>query len=235
MIKFSRFTACVCAAVLALALAGAAHAASQLGLDFNSLTAQAQDSGGNNTAFGGVTHTGKVVLSKGGAGVLAGVNVDGSPSPSFVAPTLTSFTGTILLNNGQVTGGSMLATITNPDTSVDTYTFSLVPGSGNVTDPSTIGIQYFIAGLTSNGAFNDGNFSGVPIPDFGGNVLTGTFFQFKFAPGATSGLDTIVDLDVTVNAAAAPNPIPLPAAVWGGIVLFGGLIGRKVLRRKQQA
>ena len=90
----------------ALALtAGLASAAGILQIDINVLQAQSVDTNSNNVAFGGVTHTGSIVLSSGPNSALAGILLN-SVSQSITPGQLASFSGVIDLVNGGVTGGS---------------------------------------------------------------------------------------------------------------------------------
>lgn len=70
--------------------------------------------------------------------------------------------------------------------------------------------------------------------------LVGTVFNFSVAPSGRLGIDELAGYSLTgVTATAVPvveaAPVPLPAAVWGGIVLLGGSGGLRALRRRRQA
>ncbi len=47
-----------------------------------------------------------------------------------------------------------------------------------------------------------------------------------------SGFDWILLDNVTFNEQDAVSPVPLPAAAWGGMALFGVLGGKRLLRRR---
>src|SRR5688500_328579 len=104
--------------------AASAHAASVLSLDLNSLAVQSRDSAGNAAAFDGLTHTGKLSISKGANGFVSSVEMDGVSQIGNFGAVMDSITGEIFLNNGVVTGGSLTVTVTGYD-DTDTYTFIL--------------------------------------------------------------------------------------------------------------
>ncbi len=195
----------------------AASAESVLQFDVNSLTATA--SGAFDTGF-----TGTVTLADDGNSTLTDMLIDGT-AQGIAAGQLGSFTGTIVITAGIVTGG----TFTITDTSGASYTASIVDGSGIVSaSPGATG-PFRIDGLTFSGAF--AGLTGVGNTDFAGVDVTtwssaeplgGSFLQFKFGPDAF-GIDTNADIDIFVTV-----PLPTPFGLAGV-----GLIGLATLRRRR--
>src|SRR5678816_1652433 len=148
-------------AALVLSAGAVASATPVLQFDVNSFGAQATNSGGTNTPFGGVTHTGSVKFSLGN-GFLGGIfiqSVANGPfaSAGFAGFTLSNFSGQVDLVNGQVTGGSMLIKISNNDQ----YTCNITPGSGFVS--TFVGGGFKIEALTKQSFFNDGVYGNVNV------------------------------------------------------------------------
>jgi len=212
--------------------AASAHAASVLSLDLNSLAVQSRDSAGNAAAFDGLTHTGRLSLSKGANGFVSSVELDGVSQLTSFGSVMDSITGEIFLNNGVVTGGSLTVAVTGSG-DTDTYTFSLAPDAQSKV--VRVGSGFLISSLTSGGAFDDSNFGGVDVSAFGGNALEGIFVQFLYQPNDT-GRDRNADVELTINPAGGPGPgpgvIPIPAAAWLGMAMMGGLGVQRYLRRR---
>lgn len=209
--------------VIAFGVGGAAQAAQTLQLDLNSLTAQAQDSGGAAVAFGGESHTGSISLGMDANAMLAGIQLNGTsigPVPEDDW-SLDSLTGSIALDNGEVDGGSFTITVLNSVTSeTDTYSAGIVAGSGDVNDVAT---GFSLDGLTFNGAFSDSTFAGVDVSDWVDNEpLGGSFTHFAFTPDA-GGFDNDANMDVFI-----PVPLPTPAAMGAA-----GLLGLGTIRRRR--
>jgi hypothetical protein len=212
--------------------AASAQAASVLSLDINSVTAQSQDAAGNTVAFSGLTHTGKVVLSKGSTGFVSAIEVDGVNQMGSFGGELDSVTGEIVLNNGVVTGGTITLTV-SPYDDTDTYTFTLTPDAQSKV--VQVGSGFLLSSPTSGGAFDDNAFGGIDVSAFGGSALEGLFVQFNFQPDA-SGADANVDMELQINPAGGPGPepgvVPVPAAAWLGLALMGGLGAQRLIRRR---
>jgi hypothetical protein len=210
-----------------LAVAGTAAAVPTLQMDLNAFHTQAVNSGGGNTAFGGLSHTGAVQFSV-GSGLLAGVyrqdNVAGPfMNQNFAGFTLSGFTGQINLVNGMVTGGNMLLTLNNGDT----FTTAITPGVGAVS--TFVGGGFKIEALTRQGFFNDSTFGNVNVTDWFANQgvggLIGSLLQFNFDPNATGFASS--DMDLFIDA----QIIPLPPAAWTGLATLIGVVGIRRLRR----
>jgi hypothetical protein len=210
---------CAAAVATALASAGAVNAAQTLQFDLNSFNTQARDTGGVNSAFGGLTHSGSVVFSL-GAGYLNAISVSsGGPfiNQNFTG-TLTGLSGQVNLSNGLVTGGNLLITVNGGS---DTYS----TGIASVGQVSTyVGGGFKIEGLTINGVFSDALFGNVDVSAWFNQVLAGSFLQFNFNPDATGAAVADMDLFVTV--------VPLPPASLAGMATLCGLFVWRRARTK---
>jgi hypothetical protein len=211
-----------------LAAGSVATATPVLQMDLNSFSTQATNAAGANSAFGGLTHTGAVKFTV-GAGVLNGIfiqNVANGPftNANFAGFTLTGFSGQVNLNNGQVTGGNLLVTISNNDT----YACNITPGSGGVSN--YVGGGFKIEALTRAGFFSDNQFGNVGVAQWfnaqGLTGLLGSFLQFNFAPNASGAASS--DMDLFVDA----QVIPLPPAAWAGLATLGGVMVVRRIRRR---
>lgn len=204
--------------VSAIAIFGAASlatAAHQLQLDVNALNGQSYDSGGNAAAFGGTTHTGSIMLSGGINSALEEILINGAPQ-GIASGQFMSFSGTINLVNGGVTGGSLSLTLQN----ADTFTASIVGGVGQVNTQA--GQGFSIDGLLTNALFSSASFAGVDITDwFSEQPINGSFLNFAFNPNG-SGADTDTDIDIFV---VVPSPV---AGGMAGV----GLLGLAARRRR---
>jgi hypothetical protein len=193
----------------------AASAESELQFDVNSLTASAAG------AFG-TGYTGTVTLADDGNSSLTDILIDGT-AQGIAAGQLGSFTGSITIVAGTVTGGSFTIT----DTSGASYSASIVNGSGTVSSSPGATGPFRIDGLTFSGVFaglvGGTDFAGVDVTTWSSaEPLTGSFLQFKFGPGA-GGVDEDADIDIFVTV-----PLPTPVGLAGV-----GLIGLATLRRRR--
>lgn len=208
-----------------LAAGAAASAAPVLQFDVNGFSTQSVDSANTNSPFGGLTHTGAVVFTTGGA-ALNGIFIQSTfggafDNANFSGFTLTGFTGQVNLSNGQVTGGSITLGISNGDA----YTCDITPGIGAVS--TYVGGGFKIEALTGNGLFNDSQFGNVNVSPWsgapGGN-LPGSFLEFNFNPDASGFTNSDMDLFVDVT--------PLPPAAWGAMATLAGLVAARRMRRR---
>ncbi len=197
------------AGVVVMAAATVATATPTLQFDVNGFGAQAHNSAGANSAFGGLSHTGSLGFSL-GSGTIQGIFMQTAANgpynnAHFAGFTMTGFSGQINLVNGHVTDGSITITINNGDS----YTCGITPGSGLVS--TYVGGGFQIQALTQNGFFNDAQFGNVGVgPWFaaqGAGGLAGSFLQFNFDPNASGAAFSDMDLFVDV--------VPLPPASWG--------------------
>lgn len=207
-------------------LAASASAAPVLQLDVNTIRIQTQNAAGQNTAFGGLSHTGSVNFSMGANTILNGVFIQavqggGFSNANFVG-SLSNFVGTINLNNGQVTGGSLAVHING---NTDSYTCQIVPNVGAVS--TFVGGGFKVEGLTFQGAFSDPLFGNVNVAAWAGANLLGSFLQFNFDPNASGG--GFADMDIFVDSSV----IPLPPAAWMGLATLAGIAGVGYLRRRR--
>jgi hypothetical protein len=218
------------AGAAALLAGSVASATPVLQFDVNSFAAQAQNAGGSNTPFGGLSHSGKVAFTA-GAGTLNGIFIQNVLNGPFqnanlgAAFSLSTFSGEILLNNGQVTGGNITLTINNGDS----YTCNISPNSGLVT--TFVGGGFKIEALTQGGMFSDSVFGNVNVaPWFNtqgiGGGLPGSFLQFNFTPNASGAATADMDLFVDVSV------IPLPPAAWMGLSTLCGIVAVRRLKRR---
>ncbi len=198
----------------AFAITGVAHANTLLQIDLNSLTATAS-SAGFSTSF-----TGTISLSDDANSTLNGVKIDGTSQTIGAGFVLSSLTGSITTVGGAVTGGSFSVSVSDGFTT-DTYTASIVAGSGSINTQA--GQGFTIDGLTFSGFFSSTSFAGVNVSVWDSNEpLTGSFLNFAFDPGAGT-TDADADLDVFVV-------VPLPTGAGLGLA---GLIGLAGVRRRR--
>lgn len=202
----------VCTAGALALSAGLASAAGIMQLDVNSLNAQALDSGGNASVFGGTTHTGAIQLSFSASSSLTEVILNGV-GQNIASGQLATFAGTINMVLGQVTGGSFALTLNN----TDTFTTSILGGFGQVNTQA--GQGFSVDGLTFNGVFSSTTFAGVNIaPWFNTQPLDGSFINFAFNPDAQTGFDSDADVDIFLRTGIIPTPL---AGGMAGLGLFG--------------
>ncbi|MGP1311069.1 MAG: hypothetical protein ACTS27_12810, partial [Phycisphaerales bacterium] len=161
------------------------------------------------------THTGSIMLSGGINSALEEILINGAPQ-GIASGQFSSFSGTINLVNGGVTGGSLSLTLQN----ADTFTASIVGGVGQVNTQA--GQGFSIDGLLTNALFSSASFAGVDITDwFSEQPINGSFLNFAFNPNA-SGADTDTDIDIFV---VVPSPV---AGGMAGV----GLLGLAARRRR---
>lgn len=209
------------AASAALVTAGSALAITELQIDVNALRAQAYFGNGSK-GFGGVNHTGTIQLSSGSLSTLAGILIDGANQP-IAAGLLMTFSGTINLNNGFVTGGSMSLSLNNGDT----FNTSIGGGAGQVQFQA--GQGFSIDGLLTGAVFNSNSFAGLDIsPWFNDQPLDGSFINFAFGPNVM-GFDGDTDVDIFLPADDDTPVIPTPLA---GTMAGVGLLGLGARRRR---
>jgi hypothetical protein len=194
------------AAVAGLAASTVSAQVRDMQFDVNSVVFQAY-AGSNGTGgavpFGGLTHTGSLVLSdQAGLSVLNDIAIrTGGPSNPFLpqsfSGSLTDASVVINLTNGNVTGGTLMLQVGGAGG--DTYS-TLIGAAGNVS--TYVGGGFKIEGLTHNGTVTDANFAGVAIADFfaqSGN-LNGSFLNFRIQPDAQGAGNADIDVFVTVPA-----------------------------------
>jgi hypothetical protein len=212
------------AASAALAMAGSALAVTELQIDVNSLRAQAFFGNGSK-GFGGVNHTGSIQLTSGSLSNLAGILIDGANQP-IAAGLLMTFAGTINLNNGFVTGGSIALSLNNGDT----FNTSIAGGAGQVQFQA--GQGFSIDGLLTGAVFGGPNgttFANVGIaPWFADQPLDGSFINFAFGPNVM-GFDGDTDIDIFLPAEEDRPEIPAPLA---GVMAGVGMLGLGARRRR---
>ena len=185
--------------------------------------------GGAATTFGGLTHNGSVKFDMHNDTDLVGflIRTGGPGNPFINAPgfsgDLTALSMTILLSNGNVTGGSLELHINGgPSGGGDSYKANILAG-GSIQASATPGF-FEIAPATSAGQFSDGNFGGHSVADFfaaQGNplpLLVGSVLSFQMQPN-TSGKGP-ANLDIFVS-----NVIPTPGSV--ALLAVGGLFAAR--------
>lgn len=186
----------------AVAFAGVAHG-QVMQIDLDSITT---DAGGS---FGGTTHTGTLAISGDANSTLVGILVDGSPQ-AFNAG-LGSLQGTIMLDGGNVVGGSFIIDATDGTQ----YLATINDGVGAVHTQAGQGFR--IDGLTFAGAFNSNTFAGVDVSAWSGNQLDGSFLLHGYGPDG-NGVDSTVDFETWVT-------VPAPASA--GLLALGGLFAAR--------
>jgi hypothetical protein len=206
------------AALVVACVCSVAHASDPiLQLDLNGLGIHARDSAGGLSSFGGLTHTGSVeIFFAPGVSMLAGVLSNANPPGPFVDQgfngSLTNIVGSIMLNNGQVTGGSLSVEVNGASADPDYYTALVMPNSGAV--HTFVGGGFTIEGLTFQGMFDDSSFGNVDVTPWMGGSLSGSFLQFNFSPNASGS--GFADIDAFV---VAPAPGSLVGLGLGGLAL----------------
>jgi hypothetical protein len=198
-----------------------------LQFDINNLGFQAFNSAGQSSAFGGLTHSGRLDLfEEVSLSELLSVSLRVGNGPYQIQPsftgTLTNLAMSIVLTGGDVTGGSLTFDVNGgPGSGGDRYSATIGVG-GEVTN--YVGGGFKVEGLTFAGAFSDANFSGVPIADFfaaqGGAFLPGDFITFKIMPNASGAGNADTDIFVT--------NVPTP-----GSIACLGLAGLVCTRRRR--
>lgn len=201
------------AAVTAVALCTQAGLAQtrMLQFDLNNLHLQARDGSGANSAFGGLSHTGSVVLTEmvpPSELAALGISTNGGPFIIQGGPwTLASVNITINLSSGNVTGGTFNVAVTGGDS----YTANI----GNVGSVAPfVGGGFTIEGLTNGGHFSDATFGTVNISDFfnaqSGSGLNGSLLSFRINPDASGA--GFADVDAFVSNVPTPGTISCLAA-----------------------
>lgn len=201
------------AILTAVAVLGATSAATavplELFIDINTLTATYSGGAGFNT-----NSSGSITLSMNGNSNLNDVRIDGVQQA--ISSTLFSFTATINLVNGGVTGGS----ISTSNADGTSYVASIRNGFGNISTQQ--GQGFSIDGLTFDGFFGSALYAGVNVtPWFASQPDNGSFLNFAFNPN-NNGVDINTDIDLYVL-------VPMPAAAGLGLA---GLAGLGIRRRR---
>lgn len=199
------------AGIAGLALAATSAVAQQrmLQMDINSLGFQARDGAGAASAFGGLTHTGSLVLQDDlPTSILNDIAIQtGGPGNAFLPQTMTSTLGDVMviinLSNGNVTGGSMMI-----HAGSDMYS-TTISAAGSVS--TFVGGGFKIDALTSGGMFSGPTFAGVGIADFfaaqGGGGLPGSFLNFRIIPDPAGAGHS--DIDLFVSNIPSPGSVAL--------------------------
>lgn len=201
-----------------MALATVSCAEPILQFDVNSFRVTASGTGGG---FGGLTHTGTIDFSViQNTTVLNGMfsNVSGSWANMGFNGSLSNFTGSISLVNGQVTGGTITLAVNGGS---DTYTTN-ISAAGHV--ENYVGGGFKIEGLTSGGTLSDAQFGNVDVSPWFNQALLGSFLQFNWNPDALGNGSG--DMDIFVNI------VPLPPAAWAGLATLGGVVLIRKARRR---
>jgi hypothetical protein len=142
-----------------------------------------------------------------------GMSVNGDAVGSFGLDNTTTVYGTSF-DLGAVNSG-------------DTLTFvmhNIAPGLGNLYSNPALNGAYDSEG-THNHIYSTAFVSDGTIPN-------GTFVAFEDLPAASADWNYNDEDFVFTNVASQTTAVPLPAAVWGGILLLGGLVTRRGLRRR---
>lgn len=183
---------CACAAT---SVSANPVALSEVQFDLNSVAIQAFDQGGAASAFGGESHTGTLVVSLDADSALAAFT-DGSGLPAMFRggpDGQFSFSAQISLDGGMVTGLTLDLSI---DNGADSYSASIVPGSGTVTvEADADGNSFAIDGLLVGGEFSDAMFGDIDVSAlFDAQPLLGNLLVFDYRPNA-AGFDSQADIE----------------------------------------
>jgi hypothetical protein len=146
-----------------------------------------------------------------------GMSVNGGPVATFG------------LNNHTSAYGD--AFVLGPVTAGDTVTFvmhNLVPGIGSVYSDPSLNAAYDNEPVGHNHVYSTAFLTDGIIPN-------GTYVAFEDLPPVNPYFAEDWNYNdesfVFTNVASTPS-VPVPAAVWGGIALLGGIIGAKRLRSR---
>jgi len=146
-----------------------------------------------------------------------GMSVNGGPVATFGLQSNITPYGTAF-NLGSVNAGDTLVFVMH----------NIVPGLGNLYSDPSLNVPY-----DGDGKVHNHIYSTAFVTD--GIIPNGTFVAFEDLPAsAPYGPPdwNYNDEDfVFTNVAATPS-VPLPAAIWGGLALLGGMIGTRRLSRK---
>lgn len=211
---------------MTLCVSATALASPTLQFDVNTIGIQARDGAGASSAFGGLTHTGSVNFTYTSFTSLAGMFVQNSSFGVWdnqgFSGSLSGFNGTVTLDSGMVTGGSITLSVNG---SSDSYTAQIVPGVGRVRP--YVGGGYTVQGLTFAGFFSDAQFGNVDVTQWFNNNggLFGSFLEFNFEPDPNGG--GFADMDLFTDA------VPLPATAWAGLGTMAGMVAVQWVRRRK--
>ena len=216
-----RRCAVLCGIGLGLASATSSQAAVLLQFDLNSLNVQARNVAGAPVSFGGTTHTGSLVLSKGATGDITDVRIDGAEqngsggTDTFNAG-LDSLTATINLVNGEVEGGSLSFQVSGPN-GIDTYSLDILNNDSKV--QAVAGGNFVLGTIAVNGNLNDGTFGGVNVQPWSLNEpLTGELLLLPFQPSANGAGNVNIEISAVV---------PEPGTMAAASIVVGGLLLRR--------
>lgn len=209
-----RRTPILAGATLLMLVAGGAFAATELQLDLNAIEAQSANAAGMDAAFGGLDHTGSIMLSSGVDTELAGLLIDGVPQ-GVTLGRLSNLTGQIDFVSGNVTGGDLTVTLDDGET----FNADIQNGVGSIQFQA--GEGFSIDGLLSSTTFSSDMFAGVDISRwFDAQPLPGSFITFAFDPDST-GFSSNTSTDVFI---IVPSPL---AGGMAGLGLFGLAVRRR--------
>lgn len=214
-------TIAAAAALLVFASAGMAQSRT-LQFDVNNLAFQAYNAQGQSSAFGGVTHSGRLDLFDDlPLSELLSVSIRVGTLPFATQPysgSLTHMAMSIALSNGAVTGGSLTLEVNGGPGVGDRYS-ALFGAAGTVT--TYIGGGYKVEGLSFTGLFSDNDFAGIPVADFfasqGGTQNQGSFIAFKIQPNGTGAGHADTDIFVT---SVVPSPGSMACLAAAGVVVL---------------
>ena len=186
--------------------------------DLNNLAFQAMNAAGAPAPFGGVTHTGSLVLQEQlPTTELLAILISTAGGPFQNQPgapwNLTDALLSINLNNGNVTGGTFRVDLNGgPGSGGDRY--SAVIGAGGSVS-TFVGGGFKVEGLTMNGQFSDATYGSVNVADFFASqgtppFLQGSFLTFRVQPNANGA--GFADTDAFVTNVPSPGSMACLAA-----------------------
>lgn len=215
-------------------LSGAqADTITQLHLDINAVTISASSP---ITISNYSTFTGHLSFAENSNTVMS-VDIDNNPNVGFTG-SISNITGNIQFMAGSVNGGSMTVTTNNGDT----YTYNLVPDTLDTLymspNPAMFAAMGFELGAaTDQGMFANTDFGGTDVSTwYNQQPVDGDFFQFRYRPNLTTGIDMGGQLEIYANATISSGggpTVPLPASLYGGL-LGAGMLGVHEWRRSRR-
>jgi hypothetical protein len=198
---------CALAAPAALIAAPAEAGMMMLSFDLNSVVIEAEDD------FDGVTDTGTLSLSRDTNAEIVDLRVGGAPRQLF--SDLAELDGEIRLENGVVTGGSLMVRLA--DGSI--YNAAISGDEGAVR--FTVAEGFTVDGSTRSGSFLDlgseSLFGGVDVSPLAGQTgLTGSFFLFGYDPDE-DGFDADANLEIYIVPPPGSGALGLAALALAGL------------------